>query len=170
MNDIKNNIKKNINNIKYSNKKSIEEERKIKLEKILQDRKIENTKQSLCRSYIKFEKPNLEELLEVFEKEQNKKESRLLKLLRTLKENKMEYDEKIPVFENYIKEGGELNNVIKYAKLEKSLIYNTKYENYLKHNPVNIARYLATIEFMNSGKKCDEVKRFASQNNTLSFF
>jgi hypothetical protein len=166
MSDIKNNIK---NEIKCINKKIAEEERKTKLEKILQDRKIENTKQSLCKSYIKFEKPNLEELLGVFEKEQNKKESRLLKLIKTLKENKMEYDEKIPVFENYIKDGGELKNIIKDAKLEKSLIYNTKYENYLKYNSVEIARYLATIEFMNSGKKCNEVKKFASQNNTLNF-
>ena len=166
MSDIKNNIK---NNIKIINKKLKEEERKNILNKIIQERKLENTKPSLCKSYIKFEKPPLCDLVLFFEKEQNKKESRLLKLIKKLKENNMEYDEKIPVFEIYIKEGGDINNIIDDSKLEKSLIYNTKYEHYLKHNSIGVARYLATIEFVSSGKKCDEVKKFVSQNNTLIF-
>jgi hypothetical protein len=166
MSDINNNIKNNIKNI---SKKLKEEERKNILNKIIQERKLENIKPSLCKSYIKFEKPPLNELILYFEKEQNKKESRLLKLIKKLKDNNMEYDDKIPVFEIYIKEGGELNNIINDAKLEKSLIYNTKYEHYLKHNSVGVARYLATMEFVSSGKKCDEVKKFASQNSTLNF-
>lgn len=162
MNDIK-------NNIKNMNKKLKEEERKINLNKIMQERKLENTKPSLCKSYIKFEKPTLNELILCFEKEQNKKESRVFKLIKKLKENNMEYDEKIPVFENYIKDGGDLNAIVKDGKLEKTLIYNTKYEHYLKHNSVSVARYLAAMEFVSSGKKCDEVKNFQNQNNTLNF-
>lgn len=166
MNIIKNNIKNSINNIK---KKSAEEERKKTLEKILHEEKITNTKQSLCKSYIKFENPSLDELMRLIKKEQHDKETRLLKLMEILKQNKMEYDEKIPVFENYIKCGGNLKTIIEEGKLEKTLIYNTKYESYLKYNSIAISRYLAVTEFINSGKKCDEVKKFVSRNTTLNF-
>lgn len=165
-------IEETKNNIKKLKKKIKEEERKNNLEKILKNRKMGIIKLSLCKSYIKYEKPNLEELIIIFEEEQNKRDLRMSKLMKKLKEYNIDYDNKIPVFENYIKEGGDLETTIKEAKLEKSLIYNTKYEHYLKYNTVAIARYLATIEYNNKTldkSDCIEIKNFISQNNTLNF-
>lgn len=165
-------IEETKNNIKNINKKLKEEERKVILEKTIINRKMEIIKPNLCKSYIKYNKPNLEELIKLFEEEQNKRDIRLSKLIKKLKECNINFDNKIPVFNKYIKEGGDLETTIKEAKLEKSLIYNTKYEHYLKYNTVQVARYLATIEYNNKNSdkiECDEVKKFASNNNTLFF-
>lgn len=146
-----------------------EEERKIEIDKILVENKLENIKPSIYKSYIKFGVPNIENIIFTFKKEQDQKENRLYKLINELKKKNKEYDENIPVFEKYITDGGDIKKIIEEGELEKSLIYNTNYKNYLKHNSVSIARYLATIEFMNSGKHNDIIHKFASEKNTLNF-
>jgi hypothetical protein len=149
--------------------KKREENRKKEIEFILKEHKLENIKPSLCKSYIKYGIPNIENIILIFKKEQRKKEERLYKLIKELKKYGKEYDENVPVFENYIKEGGDIFKIIEEGELEKSLIYNTNYSHYLKHNSIQTARYLATIEFMNSGKQNNVIKKFASEKNTLNF-
>jgi hypothetical protein len=158
---------KNINKIKEKELKRLE--RKCEIEKILRDYKLDNIKPSLCSAYIKFGFPKIEEIISIIKKEQNTKEERLFKLITELKDRGLKYDENVPVYEEYIKCGGDLEIVIKEGEFELLLIQNTKYKHYLKHNSTQIARYLATIEFMNSDKKNDVINKFASKKNTINF-
>jgi hypothetical protein len=151
-----------------ANKKK-EEIRKKEIDKALKEYKLENIKPSLYKSYIKYGVPNIENIILTFKKEQDKKEERLYNLIKELKKKGREYDENIPVFEKYLKDDGDICKIIEEGELEKSLIYHTNYKNYLKHNSVPISRYLAAIEFMNSGKKNDIVNKFVSEKNTLNF-
>jgi hypothetical protein len=156
--------------VKTSLYKKKENDRKKEIELALKEYKLENIKPSLCSSYIKYGIPNIESIISTFRKEQNKKEERLYKLITELKKNGKEYDENIPVYEKYIKEGGDILKIVEESELEKSLVYNTNYKHYLKHNNVATARYLATMEFMNSGKHNDIINKFASEKNTLNFY
>jgi hypothetical protein len=149
--------------------KNKEEIRKKEITLALKEHRLENIKPSMCSSHIKFGIPTLETIISVFKKEQNNKEKRLLYLINKLKKHGKEYDMNIPSYEKYINEGGNIKQIIIESDLEKSLVYNTKYANYLKHNDVKTARYLATIEFINSGKNCDIINRFALMTNTLIF-
>jgi hypothetical protein len=149
--------------------KKREDIRKKEIESVLKEYKLENIKPSLCSSYIKYGIPSIENIVSIFQKEQNKKEKRLFNLIKELKKNGKEYDENIPMYETYIKEGGDILKIVRESELEKSLIYNTNYKHYLKHNNVQTARYLATMEFINSGKHNDIIHKFASEKNTLDF-
>jgi hypothetical protein len=155
-----------LKNSLYKNK---EELRRKEIDSILREQRLDNIKPNMYASYVKFGVPNIETLISTFKREQSDKEDRLLKLIKELKKSGKEYDENIPMHEKYIKEGGDIKKIIEESDLEKSLIYNTNYKHYLKHNTVQIARYLATMEFMNSGKHNDVIKKFASEKNTLKF-
>jgi hypothetical protein len=161
---------KNINMInKIRGKELKKAKRKQEIENILRDYKLDNIRPSLCSAYIKFGLPKIEEIISIFRNEQNTKEERLFKLITELKKRGLNYDENVPIYEEYIKYGGDLEIVIREGEFELLLVQNTKYKHYLKHNNTQIARYLATIEFMNSGKKNDIINKFASKKNTINF-
>jgi hypothetical protein len=165
-----NSNKKQNNKIKFNTKNIAnikEESRKIQIMDALKENKLENIKPSLCKSYIKFESPSLEDIIELFKKEQNNKETRLENLIKELKLSGKKYDDNVPSYLKYVKEGGSIKYAIEEGEIERSLVYATKYLHYLKHNDVQTARYLATIEFMNSGKRDDVIHKFASNKNTL---
>lgn len=154
---------------KKNKKEEIREKRKSEIEFILKNYRLENIKPSLCSSYIKYGIPQIEDIVSLFKREQDSKEERLYILINALKNKGFKYNDDVPIYEKYIKEGGELKKIIKEGELEYHLIQNTKYNHYLKHNDVQTARYLSVIEFMNSGKKNDIIKKFASKNNTIKF-
>lgn len=160
-------------NLKKINKKEdkceIKERRKNEIENMIREYKLDNLKPSLCLAYIKYGLPKIDDIILSFKKEQDTKDERLLNLMAELKRRGLNYDENVPIYEEYIKRGGNLKKIIKEGKLESLLIYNTKYKQYLKHNNIQMARYLATIEFMNSGKKNDIITNFANKNNTIKF-
>jgi hypothetical protein len=144
--------------------------RENQVKNALNEYKLENIKPSLCKSFIKYGVPTLENIINLFKNEQNNKEKRLCKLINKLEKEGKDYDENIPSLEKYIKEGGDIKKIIEESNLERLLIYNTKYLHYLKHNDIQTARYLATIEFVNSGKQNDIINNFISKKNTLKFF
>jgi hypothetical protein len=144
--------------------------RKLTIDNELKEQKINNIIPSLRNAYIKYGYPNIENVINSFKKKQNIKENRLLKLIKKLKKYGKEYDKNIPLHQKYINNDCKIKDVIKDYELEKSFVYNTNYIQYLKYNDIKTARYLATIEFMNSGKKNVVIDKYALKNNTLNFF
>lgn len=176
--NIKNNIKANITNIKNNitnidkvngKKEEIRRKRKNEIDLMLKNNHLENIKPSLCLAYIKYGIPKIESIFSLFKGEQKSKEERLYELINELKNKGYKYDERVPIYEKYIKDGGDIKSVIKEGGLEYHLVKNTKYNYYLKHNNVQTARYLSVIEFMNSGKNNEIIKKFALKNNTIKF-
>lgn len=144
--------------------------RKNKIDQELKEYKLNNIIPSLRNAYIKFGYPDIDHVISAFRKKKLSKENRLYKLIKKLKKQGKKYDQNIPVYQSYINEGGNLKNIIEDSDLERSLIYNTNYAHYLKYNDTKTARYLATIEFTNSGKKDDVIDKFIEEKNTLKFF
>jgi len=163
----------NYENIKNIKKYLKENERKNIIDDIITERKIfvSGSKYKSYKSYIKLNNPTLEELLNLFSEDDKKKEKRLKKLLKKLKENDVKYDEDVPIFIKYLKEGGDVDDIIDDAKLEISLINSTRYREYLKTNSIEVARYLASVEYMNNENKSDNdvVKKFVKEKNTIYF-
>jgi hypothetical protein len=155
--------------LKSNSRAMSENTRKSKLIKIINEYKLNDVKLNICKAYIKFGQPSLEYVVKQLQEKQTKKNNRMYNLISKLKKHGKQYDEKIPAYSNYIKNGGNINNIIKESELESIFVYNTNYLHYLKHNDANTARYLASIEYVNSGKSNELVNNFISKKNTIKF-
>jgi len=156
--------------LKNNSKELQKHMRNITMNKILRDNKMTNKKTNLCNAYIKFGNPSIEHVLDDIHKNQSIINNRLYELIQALKNHGKEYDENLPIYKNYIKYGGNIDDVINECDLEKLFVYNTKYLHYLKHNNLNVARYLSITEFINSGKKHELVQQFITNVNTINFY
>lgn len=157
------------NYAKFHLRTVLENKRKNDLILILKEKKLQNVKSNLCNAYVKFGYPTLEYVVMDLEKKHNEKNNRLHFLIKKLKKIGKEYDEKIPAYNKYIKIGGNINKIIEESELEKQFVHNTKYLHYLEHNDVGVARYLASIEFINQGKSNDLVNKYVTKKNTIQF-
>lgn len=130
---------------------------------------MDNVIPGLRNAYIKYGSPSIDNVINKFEKKEKIKEKRLHKLISYLELEGKKYDEKIPLYKKYINEGGDLNKIVEDADLEYSLVHKTNYLHYLKYNDTKTAKYLATMEFVNSGKRDGTIEKIILKNNTLKF-
>jgi hypothetical protein len=99
----------NVPNIRYNNKILL---RKKRLFNVLTMSKLEYKKNGICDSYIKYGKPSLNDVVSTVQIKTNNKISRLNKLLKKLKEENELYDENITYYQEYIRNGGDLNYMV----------------------------------------------------------
>lgn len=130
-----------------------------------------NLKSSLCSSYIKFGIPNIQTIIEELTNIQNSKNKKKIILINKLREIGEKYDENIPIYNDFINNNTDINNVIKYCKLDKFLYYNTDYNKFLKKTTVNKARDLASNQYLNNNNEKNEIiHQYIKESNTLHFF
>jgi hypothetical protein len=118
---------------------------------------------NLCDAYIKFGNIHIDDVIADLSKKQEKSQDNMNELVKFIKKNNFEYDSKLPSFQNYLKYGGDLKKTLEDAKLEKIFMYETDFFRYLKHNDIEVAKYLASIEFVNNGKNNEIVDKYIAK-------
>ena len=120
--------------------------RKILLNNKLKLNKLEYKKNTVCDTFLKYGKPDIDTVIEILEND-NKNEK---------------YDSNIPAYKKYIKTGCNLNNAIEIGRIEKIIINDTNYLKYLKKYSKTDALDIASIEYMDKirdiGDKSNEYK------------
>jgi hypothetical protein len=153
------------NNVKFINKLM----RKNEIYEIQKQHKF-NQLTNLCDAYIKFGNIHLNDVIIELSHKQEQSQNHMNELVLFLKKNNFEYDDKLPSFQSYLKHGGNLYETLNNAQLEKIFIYETDFIRYLKHNDIEVAKYLSSIEFVNSGKKNYIVDKYIATKLKLNLF
>lgn len=104
--------------------------RKKTIQEKLAEKKLDYVKNGVCDSFIKFNTPKIEEVVEKIEKNDEKKIKRLTRLVKLIKEKGEIYDEKISYYQRYIRNGGNLEYHVTEGIKEWFYVNKT---NYLKH-------------------------------------
>jgi len=155
--------------IKNNFKKILTINRKIKLLEELNEKKLTYKKGNLCDAYIKYGSPSLEHVINTLYTEQINTNNRLHLLIQKLKKHNLQYNNLLPCFNKFVKNGGNIDKVIQESQIEQIFVEHTQYLQYLKHNDIKTAKYLASIEFTNSCKKNETIEKYIQNKNSLKF-
>jgi len=118
--------------------------RKKKLLDNLSENKLEYIKNGVCDSYIKFGVPELEIVVENINTSTNMKIDRLVELIEKLKEYGKKYNENISYYQKYIRNGGDINYMIREGIKEEYYLNDETYNFYLNaYKDENIAEKYA---------------------------
>ena len=154
--------------LKDSNIKSKRHDRHKILMNKLKEMKMDYSK-NICDSYIKFGTPILENVIKALYIQQTEKNNKLCALLDELRNRNLEYDDKIPSYQKYIKKGGNLDKIIENGELEKILIAETNYLSIIDDVDSETAKEISLNNFYNNGKKSKLVDKYVKNKNTLKF-
>jgi hypothetical protein len=154
--------------LKDSNTQSKRQERKKLLLNKLKEMKMDYIK-NICDSYIKFGTPNLDNVVKALYIKQTENNNKLCMLLDELRNRNLEYDDKVPSYQKYIKKGGDLNKIIENGELEKILIAETNYLSIIDDVDSEIAREISLNTFYDKGKKSKLADKYVKSKNTLRF-
>jgi hypothetical protein len=122
--------------------------RKILLNSKLKLNKLEYKKNTVCDTFIKYGKPDIDTVIEILENENRNTTDNLITLINVLDDINEEYNPDVPAYKTYIKTGHNLNNVIKVGRIEKIIMKETNYLKYLKEYSQTDALDIASIEYM----------------------
>jgi len=118
--------------------------RKKKLLDNLSENKLEYIKNGVCDSYIKFGVPELEIVVENINTSTNMKINRLVELIEKLKEQGKKYNENVSYYQKYIRNGGDINYMIREGLKEEYYLNDEIYNFYLNaYKDENIAEKYA---------------------------
>jgi hypothetical protein len=155
------------NKIKIS-KKEYRNTRKKYLEKKITELKLPYIK-NICDSYIKFGDPPINEIITMLHDDQCVKNERLYQLSEKLRENNLIYDEKIPSYRKYIKNGKNLDNVIKNGEIEKILIEKGNYLLFADDIDSDTAKEMSLNKFYDDGNEDDIIDNYVKNRNIIKF-
>lgn len=144
-------------------------ERKILLHSKLKELKLEYKKHSICDVFLKYGTPDIDTVLKTLEQDNMIKSNNLMKLSRELGKYKLEYDDKVPSYINYVKNGGDLDDTIKIGKVEQIVMKSTNYLTYLKEYSNDDALDMAAIEYIESNGSNSIVSDYIESITTLNF-
>lgn len=144
-------------------------QRKIKLLNKLKDMKLNYVSGGICGEYINYGKHDINFVINELLKKQTSKYDRLYLLLNELRNKNLEYDDRIPSYQKYLKYGGELEKIINNGQIEKILIDETDFLEIKNDNDSEIAREIASVNFINSGKNNKIVNNYISKKNSIKF-
>jgi len=114
--------------------------RKKKLIENLSENKLEYIKNGICDSYIKYGTPELNIVVENINTNTINKTNRLIELITKLKDHGHKYNENISYYQNYIRNGGDINYTINQGIKEEYYINDIEYNYYLNtYKDENIA-------------------------------
>ena len=130
---------------------------------------MEYRKHSICDVFLKYGTPDINTVVEILEKDDINKSKNLMKLTSALGKHKLEYDEKIPAYIDYVKNGTDLKNALKIGKIEQIVINKTNYLTYLREYSNDDALDMAAIEYIESNGPSDIVSNYIESITTLNF-
>ncbi len=139
--------------------KKIMNKRMIKLNKALQENKLELKNHGDCYSFVKYGKPSVEEVIENELKKLDEKRIRKIELAKELSKIDIILDETLPSCYNYINCIGckNLSETIRQIEIEYFFKMNTSYDKFLLEHGPEKAKQLALMEFKSS-KNNDSVE------------
>ena len=144
-------------------------ERKLLLHSKLKEFKLEYKKHSICDVFLKYGTPDINTVLETLDQDNITKSKNLIELTKMLGKHKLEYNENVPAYANYIIDGIDINTAIKIGKIEQIIMNDTNYLSYLKEYSNDDALDMAAIEYIESNGPNSVVSDYIESITTLNF-
>lgn len=145
--------------------------RKEILLKKISDMKLRFDSGSMCNSYIKFGVPDIDTVIESLFTKQNLENDRLFNLINSLRERNLEYNENIPSYKKYIKNGGNLEKIISDGEIEKVLVNESNYLSLYDDlsNDSDTAKDIALSNYIDVNGSNKLINDYILKKNTLYF-
>jgi len=106
--------------------------RKKQLFDHLSENKLEYISNGICDQYIKYGKPSLENVVDDIQNKTDRQTKRLLKLLKKLEKENEQYDPNNSYYQQYVKNGGNLDEIINEGIKEWFYVHKTNYPELLE--------------------------------------
>ena len=143
--------------------------RKLLLHSKLKEFKLEYRKHSICDVFLKYGTPDINTVMETLERDDISKSNNLMQLTKALGKHKLEYNEKVPSYVNYVINGTDLNTAVKIGRIEQIIMNDTNYLEYLREYSNDDALDMAAIEYIESKGPNDFVSNYIESITTLNF-
>lgn len=146
-----------------------QKKREEMLMKKIKDLKIDYGPCRVSEGFIKYGISTLDNVVQYFIDVQNKKDKRVCKLISYLDAHNMCYNNNIPAYAKYIDQGGDLDRIIRDAKIETFLIDETEYLNLLKKYDSDTAKEIALMNYVQNGGNHEIAQKYIREKTTIIF-
>lgn len=146
------------------------ENRKTMLFNELNNVKLEYKQNGICDSYIKYGKPSLEEVIDDLTIKSNNQTDRLKLLVDKLALKNIKFDDRIEIFNNYVKNGGDLKKVIKEGEIEYWYWNKTEYPVLIEKYNEDIAKNIALNKYIKKNGHNKYTNKIIKKEMTLSLY
>jgi len=130
--------------------------RKKKLFEKLNEQKLQYKKNSICDAFIKYGKPDIENVIHSIKKDNHIHNNKLFKLSEILQTHNIQYDSRIPIFEKYLSDKKGVvgvDDIVREYTLEKELIENTNFSDLIKTKDYDDAKQICMIKYNKTSKQ-----------------